>query len=347
MNFERRKLLELLEVARSALRSGRGDARLLARVLLRLKRAKTASNSNNCGTGAGGFKPGNTCGKNRRRASAEYRRKRRRRRGKDARGRRNRAFRSWLPTEHQKAVSRQKIERRKLGKSIKKARKQLRKDQSKEIKKAVKDNASPQELQAIHERHVQERRKLAKKSVTDAKNLRKRHRRIEVQFSRDLRDKNRSIRAEWAGPGRKREFPRVRATPELLKEIKAAGSLGYKQAVVLIETEEGPTIVAAGGIDLDEAQKRLATKKGLLVAKDMFESHAEVTALFTAGSRRLTIKRGLVTLKMCTEKQHPESSCEYYLSEAAKAAGLELVLSKDRRSFEFVKVRSKKSWGMF
>jgi hypothetical protein len=94
---------------------------------------------------------------------------------------------------------------------------------------------------------------------------------------------------------------RIPATRALADEIASVGLPRSKQTVLLLETREGPTIVAAGGPDLTPAQKALAGQKGLLLADDMPGFHAEITGVVTAGDRGLLPTRGVVTNKMCID----------------------------------------------
>ncbi|QDV48208.1 hypothetical protein Enr17x_02190 [Gimesia fumaroli] len=127
----------------------------------------------------------------------------------------------------------------------------------------------------------------------------------------------------------------IPATKELADEIASVGLPRSRQTVVLIETAEGKTIIAAGGPDLTAAQKTLARGKGLLVADDLPGFHAEMTAVATAGEKGLLPIRGVTTNKMCRDGS---SSCFNQLSEMAKRGGYELKVGPDGRSFEFIKI---------
>ena len=72
--------------------------------------------------------------------------------------------------------------------------------------------------------------------------------------------KIRSIRFSSLPPG----YGKVAATKELADEIAAVGLPKSNQTVVLLETADGPTIVAAGGRDLTNTQKELARQKGFV-----------------------------------------------------------------------------------
>lgn len=130
------------------------------------------------------------------------------------------------------------------------------------------------------------------------------------------------------------KFSRVPATQELADEIAKKGLPRSRQTVVLIETKQGPTIVAAGGPDLTAAQKQLAREKGLLIAEDMPGFHAEITGIATAGEKGLLPTRGVATNKMCMDGP---DSCYEQLKNLAERSGYELRLSSDKRSFEFVR----------
>jgi hypothetical protein len=67
----------------------------------------------------------------------------------------------------------------------------------------------------------------------------------------------------------------------------------------LVETAEGPTLVAGGVRDLSAAQQALATSRGLTpVALEGF--HAEKTLIHAAGELGLTPTRGVATNLICS-----------------------------------------------
>jgi hypothetical protein len=68
----------------------------------------------------------------------------------------------------------------------------------------------------------------------------------------------------------------------------------------LVETRQGPTLVAGGASDLSAAQVQLARKLGLTQVSPMIGVHAEPTALFGAGELGLTPTRGVTTNKICS-----------------------------------------------
>jgi RHS repeat-associated protein len=90
------------------------------------------------------------------------------------------------------------------------------------------------------------------------------------------------------------------ATLELAREIAQAGPAPFWiRAVTVLETKEGPTLVAGGASDLSAAQKALARQLGLTVAEDMPGFHAEETALNAAGKLGLTPTKGVSSVVVC------------------------------------------------
>jgi len=127
----------------------------------------------------------------------------------------------------------------------------------------------------------------------------------------------------------------VKATAELVEDIAKATKLPRsRQTVVLIETRQGITIVAAGGTDLSSAQKKIARTRGLLVADDIPGFHAEMTGIVTAGEKHLLPTRGVVSGRMCNDVPQ---SCYSQLRAMASRGGYEMKLSKDGKSFSFIK----------
>lgn len=92
------------------------------------------------------------------------------------------------------------------------------------------------------------------------------------------------------------------ATRELATEIANVETLpmNVKRTVVVIETAEGPTIVAGGASDLSAAQIAAARAKGLTPVPAMPGAHAEVTGVFGAGELGLTPTRGVTTNVICS-----------------------------------------------
>jgi hypothetical protein len=127
---------------------------------------------------------------------------------------------------------------------------------------------------------------------------------------------------------------RVAATKELAEQFAKLGLPRSKQTVVLMETAEGRTIIAAGGGKLTQAQLALAREKGLLIAEDMAGFHAEISGVYTAGQNGLLPTRGVVTNQMC---KYGADNCYSQLSEMAAKGGYELRLLDNGRAFEFVK----------
>ncbi len=141
-----------------------------------------------------------------------------------------------------------------------------------------------------------------------------------------------------AGSLRGLEAKPAAATIQLADEIASCGLPSSKQSVALIETDGGPTIVAAGGPDLTAAQKLFAHENGLSIAGDAPGIHAEVKGVFAAGDQGLIPTRGVVTNKMCIDGPN---NCFEQLTNMAKEGGYELRIGSDRRSFEFVKPGAK------
>jgi hypothetical protein len=106
------------------------------------------------------------------------------------------------------------------------------------------------------------------------------------------------------------------------------------QTVVLITTEEGPTIVAAGAKDLTPAQAQLAKTHGFLIADEFPGAHGEITALYSAGKKRFMPTGGVATNKVCSSGT---ANCLTQISEMARRGGFALELSADGRAFKFVK----------
>jgi RHS repeat-associated protein len=92
-----------------------------------------------------------------------------------------------------------------------------------------------------------------------------------------------------------------KATQELAQEIAnaAGGSLRFRRTVALVETTQGPTLVAGGASDLSAAQKALAQQRGLTVVDDLPGADAEITAISGAGRLNLTPRRGVATNRVC------------------------------------------------
>jgi hypothetical protein len=125
---------------------------------------------------------------------------------------------------------------------------------------------------------------------------------------------------------------RVPATLDLALEIQGNVPL-WQQTVSLIETVEGPTIVAGGAVDLSADQISLALNLGLLVSEPFEGAHAEITGLYSAGLNRLTPTRGVATNPMCNDG---ELNCVEQISQVSQNSGYDFLLSLDRKSFSFV-----------
>jgi hypothetical protein len=97
------------------------------------------------------------------------------------------------------------------------------------------------------------------------------------------------------------------ATRELAQQIAAIERfpMNVKRTVAVVETAEGPTLVAGGATDLSAAQTALAQKLGLTPARPMPGMHAEETAIFGAGELSLTPTRGVATNAICPGRCAP------------------------------------------
>jgi RHS repeat-associated protein len=96
------------------------------------------------------------------------------------------------------------------------------------------------------------------------------------------------------------------ATLELANEVLAAGGKSpWHQAVSVLETAEGPTLVGAGADDLTAAQKAFAESKGLTVVEDFADIHAEGTVINGAGKLNLRPTQGVVTNAVCGDICQP------------------------------------------
>jgi hypothetical protein len=92
------------------------------------------------------------------------------------------------------------------------------------------------------------------------------------------------------------------ATRELAQHIANVERvpMNFRRTVVLVETAEGPTLVAGGASDLSAAQIAAAQRLGLTPAPPMPGVHAEPTAIFGAGELGLTPTCGVTTSTICT-----------------------------------------------
>ena len=93
------------------------------------------------------------------------------------------------------------------------------------------------------------------------------------------------------------------ATRELAQQIAniARYPMKFKRTITLLETKEGPTLVAGGASDLSAAQTQLARELGLTPAPPLPGVHAEQTAIAGAGTLGLTPTRGVTTVKICSK----------------------------------------------
>jgi hypothetical protein len=91
------------------------------------------------------------------------------------------------------------------------------------------------------------------------------------------------------------------ATRTLAQQIANAARfpMNFKRTVTVLETQEGPTLVAGGASDLSAEQIELAERLGLTPAPPMAGFHAEPTAIFGAGELGLTPVRGATSNIIC------------------------------------------------
>jgi hypothetical protein len=73
----------------------------------------------------------------------------------------------------------------------------------------------------------------------------------------------------------------------------------WAQTIALLETAEGPTLVAGGASDLSASQAALAERLGLTVANAMPGFDAEITLINSAGEMSLTPTTGVATNIVC------------------------------------------------
>lgn len=105
---------------------------------------------------------------------------------------------------------------------------------------------------------------------------------------------------ELLGAGATAEGPA--ATPALAQEIASAEfyPMRFLRTISLLETAEGPTLVAGGGTDLSPAQIAMARQLGLTPITGM-GGHAEMTAISGARRLGLTPTSGVTTNFVCAE----------------------------------------------
>jgi len=91
------------------------------------------------------------------------------------------------------------------------------------------------------------------------------------------------------------------ATRDLAQKVAAAerGPMRFMRTVTVLETKEGPTLVAGGASDLSPGQVEVARSLGLTPAPPMPGIHAEPNAIFGAGELGLTPVRGATTSRIC------------------------------------------------
>ena len=105
-----------------------------------------------------------------------------------------------------------------------------------------------------------------------------------------------------AGPRAQPSTRGPRATRQLAQEIANVESvpMSFNRTVTVLETAEGPTIVAGGASDLSSAQAAAARRLGLTPAPPMPGFHAEKTAISAAGELGLTPTRGAASNTICS-----------------------------------------------
>jgi hypothetical protein len=103
---------------------------------------------------------------------------------------------------------------------------------------------------------------------------------------------------ELLGVGAAAEGPA--ATLELAQGIANVESypMRFRRTIALLETAEGPMLVAGGGTDLSAAQIAMARQLGLTPVTGVGE-HAELTAIAGARSLGLTPTAGVTTIHIC------------------------------------------------
>ncbi|XXT23290.1 RHS repeat-associated core domain-containing protein [Sorangium sp. So ce429] len=91
----------------------------------------------------------------------------------------------------------------------------------------------------------------------------------------------------------------TRALAQQIANVERA-PMNFNQTVTVLETAEGPTLVAGGASDLSAAQIAEAQRLGLLPAPPMPGFHAEKTAFAGAGELGLTPTRGATSTIICS-----------------------------------------------
>jgi hypothetical protein len=75
--------------------------------------------------------------------------------------------------------------------------------------------------------------------------------------------------------------------------------MNVNRTITVLETAEGPTLVAGGASDLSAAQIAAARRLGLTPVPQMPGFHAEKTAIAGAGELGLTPTRGATSTIIC------------------------------------------------
>jgi hypothetical protein len=91
------------------------------------------------------------------------------------------------------------------------------------------------------------------------------------------------------------------ATRELAQQIANVERfpMNHRRTVSVLETAEGPTLVAGGATDLSASQIAAAQKMGLTPVSPMPGFHAEKTVITGAGELGLTPTKGVTTNIIC------------------------------------------------
>jgi hypothetical protein len=92
------------------------------------------------------------------------------------------------------------------------------------------------------------------------------------------------------------------ATRELAQQIANVERfpMNFRRTVTVVETAEGPTLVAGGASDLSAAQVAAAQRLGLTPTSPLPGFHAEKTAIAGAGELGLNPTRGATSNIICS-----------------------------------------------
>lgn len=174
----------------------------LAELTLALNLAWLDYEAKNCGTGHGGFKPGNTCHKARK-TLAQKRSARRKARGKykhQARRRGAKGARSANAAKHAAHSERHTAERRSLAQNIRSERNELRRLQSEEYARAPKGAANKNARAKLRRQHERERKDQAKQHALEVHGLQMKHSFEHARNAAGQRSEQAAARAAKAKP---------------------------------------------------------------------------------------------------------------------------------------------------